>query len=283
MRVKKQGFTLLEVLIAIFITALIGALALVSIVNSRRIRDLTAAGQSALSLLRTAQANTVAGKDGSQWGVHVEGSMAVLFRGSAYAGADIITSYPMPIGIEITDIDLIGGGQDIIFNRIDGTVDQSGTFTVRVEGSGVQAFPVSIDPAGNAYRAGSSPVLAGTRVVDTRHRAFDLGWSIQGSLTMTLNFNDGEKVEAVTMAGYFNPDETEFDWSGNILVGGQSQNLRVHTTSLTNTDTVLSVDRDCRTNTKKVKITIGIKDIATFDSNCETVVVEAFGGIMSEP
>lgn len=281
-RADQRGFTLLEVLVALSITALIGALALVSVTNSRRVRDLAAAGQNTLSLLRTAQTNTISGKDGSQWGVHVEGSEVILFRGSAYAGADIITSYPVPDGIEIVDIDF-GGGQDAIFRRVDGTANQSGAFTIRVEGSSSQMFPVSVDSAGNAYRTGSSPVLAGTRIVDARHRAFDLGWSIRGYAILTLNFNDGEKIEAVSMGSYFNSDQTEFDWSDTITVGGADQTVRVHTTSLTSTDTVLSIDRDCRTNTKKVRVTIGSRDIATFEADCETVTVEVFGGEMSEP
>ena len=46
---------------------------------------------------------------------------------------------------------------------------------------------------------------------------------------------------------------------------------------------VLSVDRDCRFNTKAVKMTFDIKDIATYDADCRTVTIEAYGGTMGEP
>ena len=85
------------------------------------------------------------------------------------------------------------------------------------------------------------------------------------------------------MSSYFDAGKTKFDWSGTIAVGGENQILRIHTTSLTDSDTALSVDRDCRFNTKKVKITIDTRDIATYEADCKTITVGLYGGTMSEP
>ena len=280
---KNGGFTLLEITISVAIIILVGALSLVSWVNSRRVRDLASAGQAALSVLRTAQTNAATGADASQWGVHLEQYRIVLFRGASYAGATALTPYPLPATVEIVNIALAGGGQDVIFKRITGGTDQSGTLLARVAGSATQTFPVSVDPSGAAYQTGTAPVPAGTRIIDARHRAFALGWSIKNSATMTLTFNDGEMIDPVAMAGYFNGDKSVFDWSGTVAVGGQNQVTRVHTTSLTDAGTTLSIDRDCRRNTKKLNVAIDGKDIATYQADCKAVAPGAFGGTMSEP
>ena len=274
---------MLEISICAALMALIGALALISFYNSRTVRDLVTSGQNTVSVLQTARTNASAGQDASPWGVHLDLWRITLFRGSAYAGASASTSYPLPSSIEIADIALAGGGQDIVFKRITGATDQSGTFLVRVRGSASQTFSISVDASGEAYQTRTSPAQAGTRIIDARHRAFVLAWSIQNAATLTLNFNDSESVQTIAMAPYFNAEKNVFDWSGIIMVEGQNQTLRVHTASLSGTATVLHVDRDCRRNTKIMNNAVDGKDIATYLADCKTVTVGAFGGVMSEP
>lgn len=282
---QKAGFTLLETAISVAIIALVGALSLVSFVNSRRARDLVIGGQNVLSVSETARVNASAGHDASQWGVHLEQYRIVLFRGTAYADATVTTPYPLPSTVEIADADiaLTGGGRDVIFKRISGATDQAGTFIVRVRGSATQTFPITVDPSGTAYRTGVAPVFGSARITDARHRAFAFNWNMQSVVTLTLNFNDGELVYPVAMAPYFNAEKSIFDWSGIVSAGGQNQTLRIHTILLTPTNAVLHLDRDCRKNTKKLNIAIDGKGIATYEADCRIVAVGAFGGVMSEP
>lgn len=281
---QSAGFTLIEILFSVAIIALIGALSLVSFVNSRRVRDLTVAGQMTLSVLRTAQTNASAGKNASQWGVHLEQKKIVLFQGSAYVGAVASTSYPLSSDVEIVSVALAGGGQDAIFKRINGTTDQPGTFTVRVVDSPTQTFPVTLDASGGAYETGTASVSSGTRIVDARHRTFALGWSIQNSATLTLTFSDPPSADDPhDIAMSPSAPRSAFDWSGTFMVGGQNQTLRIHALDVSSSPTTLSVDRDCRKNTKKVKIAIDGKTIAAYEADCATVTVGAFGGVMSEP
>lgn len=282
----KSGFTLLEISISIAILALIGALSLVSFTNSRNVRDLTTSGQNALSILRLAQSKALAGEDNSTWGVHLETAQFVLFRGTTYAGATYTKPYVLPSSVEIVNINLAGGGQDIVLKRINGGTDQTGNFDVRVKNSTTKLFSITVDGSGKVYQTGAAPSQTGTRVIDTRHRSFNLGWSIKTYTTLTLTFSDPPNpdiINNVTMATYFDPGQTKFDWSGTVTVGGQSQTLRIHTTNLTDTNTILSVDRDCRKNTKKVQIKFDTRDIATYEADCRTVTVGPYGGAMSEP
>jgi len=280
----RMGFTLLELLISLGVITLIGATSLVSFINSRNARDLTTAGQNVLSILRLAQSKTIAGEDNSIWGVRLESSQFVLFRGTTFAGSPSTTAYLLPASLEIANINLSGGGQEVVFQRLTGATAQSGSSDIRVKGLPSQIFSITIDPSGKTYQTGTAPAPTGNRIVDTRHRAFTLGWSIKNSVTLLLTFSDPPNPDVlypIVMTPL--PPRTTFDWSGTVTVGGQPQTLRIHATSITDSNTVLSIDRDCRRNTKKMNIAIDTRNIATYEADCKTVTVGSFGGTMMEP
>lgn len=278
----RRGFTLIELVVVIGVMALVGTLALVSFVNSRRVRDLAASGQNVLSVLRVAQGKSLAGESGVPWGVRLEASRFILFSGASFAGSPTTTAYALPASVEITNIALAGGGTEAVFRRLDGRTDQPGSFDVRVIGSTGQLFSVTLDASGRSYRTGTLPVMTGTRIVDARHRNFALGWSIKDAAVMTLIFSDPLTTTSIIMMPL--APRTDFDWSGTVNVGGQDQTLRIHALEITGTNTTLSIDRDCRKNNKKVMITIDAKTIVTYETDCAAISVDpVFGGIMTEP
>lgn len=281
-----KGFTMIEIMIVVGLLMIFGSLALVSFQVSRNTRDLTAATQNVLSVLRLAQARTLSGENDSVWGVHLEQNQIVLFRGPTFAGAPFVEPYDLSSSIELVTIALNGGGSDVIFNRITGTTDQNGTFVLRVAATPTLYISLTVDASGAAYQTTAFSPLTSARTVDMRHRSFDLGWSIKTSTTLTLTFADPPNpdiVNSVIMASYFDVAKTKFDWSGITSIGGLDQDLRLHTTSLTDANTILSVDRDCRKNTKKLTIAIDGKTIAVYEADCKIMTVGAFGGIVSEP
>lgn len=281
-----KGFTLLEIVITTSILVLIGAIALVSFTNSRNIRDLNATGINILSILQSAQSKTLASESDSSWGVHLEQGRYVLFKGSSFASATSTQEYILPSALEIVIINLAGGGADIIFDRLTGRTGQNGTFEVRIRDAITLRFPISVDASGRAYQTTSAEAPSGTRIVDTRHRSFDLGWSIQNAATTTLVFSDPpnpDTIQNIAMAAYFDAGRTKFDLSKTTVVGGRDQEFRIHTTFLSAANTILSIDRDCRKNSKKLRVEIDTKVIATYEVDCVIVTVGAFGGVMSEP
>lgn len=283
---RNAGFTLLEIIVSIAILILIASAASVSFSNSRNIRELTTASQNVLSILRTAQSKTLAGEEASQWGVHIEQTRVVLFRGPAYAGAGYTEAYPLPATIEIANISLAGSGSDVIFKRIEGTTNEVGTFELRVKSDTTKTFSVTVESSGKVYQTGTAPTPTGTRLTDARHRAFALGWSMQNSATTTLTFENPpypNTISTVPMASYFDAGKTKFDWSGAVAVGTTTQILRIHTTFLSAADTVLHIDRDCRRNTKKMRLDIDADHIATYEADCKTITVGNKGGTMTEP
>jgi len=280
----RRGFTLIELAIVVNVMALIGTLAFASFASSRRVRDVTASGQNALSVLRTAQTRAAAGQDRVPWGVRLESDRFILFSGETFSGALTTAIYTVPATVEIANIALAGGGQEAVFDRLDGKTDQAGTFEVRAMGSASQVFVITIDQSGRAYQAGTAPALGGTRVIDARHRNFALGWSIQNATTLRLTFSDPPNPDIFYDIAMAPPaPRAVFDWAGTYIVGGQNQALRIHALAITGTNTTLSVDRDCQYNNKKLVIAIDTKTIATYEADCVTVTVGTFGGVMSEP
>lgn len=283
-RISTAGFTLLESLVVIGILALIGVAGLASFVSSRNTRDLSSAGQNVLSILKVAQSKALAGEVNSEWGVHLEQAQFVLFRGPTYAGAPYTEVFPLPGNIEIVNIALFGGGSDVIFKKIDGRTAESGTLTLRVRNAVNIAFPITIDSSGKVYQTGTAPAPAGSRIIDTRHRTFNLNGTIKNAVTMTLTFSDPPNPDIIfPVAMTPLPPRTTFDWTGVVTVGGQAQTLRIHALSITDSATSLSVDRDCRQNTKQVKISFDLNDVATYSADCKTITVHSFGGTVLEP
>lgn len=285
----ETGFTLLELTITIGLLVLLVSMGLASLRATRNARELGAGAQSAMEALRLAQARTLAGENNSAWSVHLQQYKVVLFEGTDYAAATNKTDYPLPSSLEITGITLAGGGSDVVFKRVTGETDTGGSFVVDVASDPTVSFPVTIAPSGKVYRTASAPPPVTPRSVDMRHLSFNLGWSIKNGVTLTLTFSDppaGDTIYNIAMAGFFNPGKTVFDWSGTYTIGGLDQVLRIHTTALTDTDTVLAIDRDCRKNSKKLTITINdgvAKTIATFEADCATVTVGPFGGTQIGP
>ncbi len=98
------------------------------------------------TVLREARSLTLASKGGNQYGVHLENSQAVLFQGSTYN--PVATSNVLyllnPLG-NISVVTLVGGGSEIIFDRLTGDTSQNGTIRLSLiaDPSSVRTITVS--------------------------------------------------------------------------------------------------------------------------------------------
>lgn len=274
------GFTLLEVLFAVFILALLGALATVAYRPFGRRVDLQTATQQALTTLQRARDRTIASEGSNVYGVHFETGQYVLFTGTTYnSGASTNEVHELPPNVEISDISITGGNA-VVFERIEGTTNNPGSITLQVAADADEVSTITILPSGQTSLLGSANPTD-SRIVDTRHVHFDLGWSMQNATTLTLTFSDagGPVVHNVTMADYFNSDKSSFSWEETIDVGGVGQTIRIHTHQLDATGTELSIHRDRRENTKAVDIEIDGQDIVSYAAD-GTATVGLFGGTM---
>ncbi len=276
-----KGFTLLEIIIVVAIVSAVGAIGIVSIRSFQQFADIDAAANQIVAVLREARDRTAATDAATAYGVRFEADRYVRFLGPAYdEGAATNAVYFLPPALELFDINL-GGDSEIIFSSLDGSADQAGSTSVRAVDDPSEFRTIEIFSTGAVGIAGTVEPT-GARITDSRHVHFDLGWSIRNSNTLTLRFSDppnSDTVENVAIADYMNQGETKFDWSGTVAVGGEAQKLRVHTHELTEFETVLSVHRDRRFNTKALEISIDGQEIASYESD-GTATVGFFGGAM---
>lgn len=131
---KNKGFTMIEIVIVVAIMALLLAVIATPFQSFRNSKALDTTSEEALSLLSEARGNTLSAKEGYQYGVHVESSKMVLFRGGTYSSLDANNkTVILDSALEISSIALAGAGSDIIFDKLTGKTSQPGSFVIRVK------------------------------------------------------------------------------------------------------------------------------------------------------
>ncbi|MCK9344663.1 MAG: prepilin-type N-terminal cleavage/methylation domain-containing protein [Candidatus Pacebacteria bacterium] len=130
---NKQGFTLIDIVIVSAIIALLVATAVSPFSQFRNAKTLEVATEQALSLLSRARSDTLAAKQGIQYGVHFETTKMVLYRNATYTAGDPTNEETLLDGtIEISSISL-GGGSEVLFQRLTGKTSNAGTIVLRVK------------------------------------------------------------------------------------------------------------------------------------------------------
>lgn len=290
MRIKNKGFTLIEVLVVIFIMSLILSIVIMSGRSFSDSVNLDNASKNIESKIKLAKMRSIGAYNQTNYGVHFESGRVVVFAGDTYVdGAPTNEVLNLPGNIEIYSINLAGGGSDMIFNRLTGETSYYGTVGVRTANdiSKTRQINVNFEGQGSFNSFQSSSV---SPIVNARHVHFSLGWNIQNATILRLEWLDGFGNPTITTnvdtIPYFNGDKTIFDWEGATTVSGAAQNLRIHSWLDGSNNTVLCVMRD-QTESQKLNIYFvdGIaKEIAAYVKNADgtvTVTPNAiYGGTM---
>jgi len=285
-----RSFTLVEILVVIAIAIILMALAIPSYRFFQREVGLNNSVEEIIKNLRVAQNKTLVSEGASQYGVYfdqvADPHQYTLFKGVSYNLRDSSFDevYKLPISIEIYEINLVGGGSEIVFNRIIGDTSQAGNLILRLINEPSKVKTIYIENSGQVGL--SVPVIpSDDRVKDARHVHFDLGWSIQNANILKFSYPDIPQTEQVDMASYFNFDKTEFNWQGAFTIGGTGQSYQIHTHSLGTFNTVLCIHRNRNQGENNQKVIIYIvdggsdKEIASYLANDDdTVNVGASGG-----
>ena len=280
---EQKGFTFIEILIVIAILLILLALALPTYRLFVRESDLNTAYEELVGNIRATQTKTLASEEESQHGIHFEADYYVLFQGSSYDASDPNNEIRnLPDTIAIHDISLTGGAQEVVFERITGTTSQTGAIGLWVAADPGKTRTVCIAEFIIGF-CGTAP--AGGKIQDSRHVHFDLGWSIQNATTLKFVFPgpDPDQTETVSMTLFFDAGQTIFDWNNTaspFVVQSDNQVFRVHTHTLTASNTVLSVHRDRNdgNNTEEVFLYIvdGVtdKEIAHYLADSGDTVIQ---------
>ncbi|HSX57968.1 MAG TPA: prepilin-type N-terminal cleavage/methylation domain-containing protein [Candidatus Saccharimonadales bacterium] len=281
---NSKGFTLIELLISLAILMLVFVLAIFGLRTFGSQVEIDNVGQDITSALKLARSRTLASEAASNYGVHFETGKYVIFTGTTYTpGASSNKEFSLSSS-EIYTINLNGGGSEVVFDRIRGTTSEYGNVSVRLTSDNNQTRTININSSGQSS-LNDTLTTSNTRVIDSRHLHFDLGWNIQNSTTLTLNFPNDSYSQNIAMAGFFNAGKTSFDWSATVTVAGVDQVLRIQTHCLNDssncpTDTFLSIERDVRYNTKALTVSIDGKQIVSYNA-AGIATVGSFGGVMT--
>ncbi len=274
-----KALGIIEILIFVAILAIVITLVEVNFASFSKEVNVDQTANSIISVMRSAQNNTVGSNNQTTYGVYFESNKYVLFKGSAYNPSDLTNiTYAIPSSLELSTI-AVSGGSSVIFTHIDGSTTNTGTLILRIKSDTATTRTIIIEQSGN-ITIDKGITLSNTRVNDSRHLHFNLGWSIQNASSLTLTFTIPSQVQTIPMAGYFNALKTEFDWSGSVSVGGENQTLRIHTHSLDSSSTVLSIHRDRRVNTKALMVAIDGRNIVSYATQGDATV-QTFGGTMT--
>lgn len=259
-----RGFSIVEVLVVASVIGILVTVAVAGYRSAGRRVNLTATAQTVAVALDDARNRTIGSRGDSRYGVHFGATDYAIFQGSTYSAADPNNEVrSLPDGLEFGDVSLAGGGSEVVFDRLTGATSHTGTVTLRLAENPASTQSLTITGQGQADFAGNvSPT--DTRLADTRHVHFTLGWTIQGTSTLTLAFSNPSHTENIPMSDYFNEDQTDFDWTGPIDVGGDEEVLRVQSHSIDATNTTLSIERDRRDNQKAVSISIDGHSIVSY-------------------
>ncbi|MFY9457917.1 MAG: prepilin-type N-terminal cleavage/methylation domain-containing protein [Candidatus Spechtbacterales bacterium] len=129
-----KGFTLIEILVVLAVSAVLVGISggVYTSFNKRSGVDLEA--RKLESVLNLARNRTLASDGERSFGVHMDNYLDeyMLFPGIAYVASDPENEkFEMPPQIDLSAIQLGGGGSDIIFDRLTGTTSQFGSVVIQ--------------------------------------------------------------------------------------------------------------------------------------------------------
>lgn len=143
-----KGISILEIIIGIALVAIITAVALTPLRDYRASVAVRTQAESIASFLSEAKTKTLSSYNASRYGVHFTSTSYTLFSGSTYDSGDSQNIVSTLSDATLSSINLTGGGSDVIFDRLLGTVSAYGTIVITSTSDATQTKTITVTKSG---------------------------------------------------------------------------------------------------------------------------------------
>ena len=146
---KYKGFTVLEILVAISIITLVVTIITISFSKLNSAQALDKSATLVTAVLDEARSLTLSSKGDSQYGIYFGDSQVTLFKGATYSPSDpanVVTN--LHALVSLRNITLFGGGTSVVFKRLTGNTNQTGTAEVFLKDSPTTFRTITISATG---------------------------------------------------------------------------------------------------------------------------------------
>ena len=123
----RKGFTLIEIIIVIAVIGILAVVGFISYISLQRSVEMESTAKQIVDTLREAQNKAMSIEELDNWSVHFESGEFVLFKGSDYATSTTKEVNGLSPAVQITNLTLNGGGNDVVFDKLEGTTSNYGT------------------------------------------------------------------------------------------------------------------------------------------------------------
>lgn len=144
-----RGFSALELLVVIAILAILVGVTVIPLMSLRRRQLLVGTTEQVIGLITEARSRTLAAQNGANHGVLLTTNQLILFEGASAPGTMLETLDLS--GVSLSGINLSGGGSVIIFDKLTGKSDQSGTLILSLDSDISQTKTIQLENTGVVY------------------------------------------------------------------------------------------------------------------------------------
>ena len=226
---NSSGFTLIEILVTIAIFAIILSIVIVATKSFSDTVNLDNAGKIIGTNIKLAKMRSVGALNDTNYGVRFEGDKITVFAGDTFDVSDPTNKVVnLSDNVKISSINLAGGGIDLVFNRLTGTTNNAGTIEIELANDSSEKKQIVINEEGQIDHVLFQTSLV-SPITNARHVHYSLGWNIESSTILRFERIIGgiPTVNDIDATTYFNTDKSEFDWSGETIIGS-SQTAKIH-------------------------------------------------------
>ena len=226
---KQTGFSLIEILTVLFFIFLLVSMTFAGFNMFEKKSRLEAASQEIIGAIKAARNKTLASEGASKFGVHFTATGFTSFGGDSF-------------------------NPNNGYIQVESNQDSTQFRRIFIENSGT----IGLAAAGGADTQ---------RIKDSRHVHILFSQDTRSSSVLNFSSPPDGFSQNINYQDQLNPAKTSFLWEGNLTIGGEIQKIKIHSHSITETETLFCVHRDQRHNSKSLNIHLDGQNILNFEND----------------